>query len=184
MENIQYTTEKYRQDTKDQLRDIISDVVKKNTLNNKRLIDIEQSLRNVDRNANEIKKLSGQTQQALDKANEQYVFQRYLHKTLPVQLHLAICEALDFVLQDSTHLAPKLFQFEKHKIPELYSYTKLDGNGIDSLKCMNERLQSYLRYMHEMDQGCLFFKYGDDIHHDIPPEQYGEITAQKKAIYK
>lgn len=62
MENIQYTTEKYRQDTKDQLRDIISDVVKKNTLNNKRLIDIEQSLRNVDRNANEIKKLSGQTQ--------------------------------------------------------------------------------------------------------------------------
>lgn len=62
MENIQYTTEKYRQDTKDQLRDIISDVVKKNTLNNKRLVDIEQSLRNVDRNANEIKKLSGQTQ--------------------------------------------------------------------------------------------------------------------------
>ena len=72
MENIQYTTEKYRQDTKDQLRDIISDVVKKNTLNNKRLIDIEQSLRNVDRNKNEIKKLSGQTQQALDKANEQF----------------------------------------------------------------------------------------------------------------
>ena len=29
MEKIQYTTEKYRQDTKDQVRDIINDVVKK-----------------------------------------------------------------------------------------------------------------------------------------------------------
>ena len=61
MEKIQYTTEKYRQDTKDQLRDIISDVFKKQTLNNSRLIQIESNLKNVDRNAYEIKKLSGQT---------------------------------------------------------------------------------------------------------------------------
>lgn len=74
MDKIKYTTEKYRQETKDQLRDIIGDVVKKQTLNNKRLVEIEQSLRTVDRNANEIKKLSGQTQLALERANEQYVF--------------------------------------------------------------------------------------------------------------
>ena len=61
MEKIQYTTEKYRQDTKDQLRDIIGDVFKKQTLNNSRLIQIESNLKNVDRNAYEIKKLSGQT---------------------------------------------------------------------------------------------------------------------------
>ena len=75
-------------------------------LNNNRLIQIESNLKSVDRNSFEIKKLSGQTQEALEKVNEQYVLQRYLHKTLPVQLHVSICEALEFVLKDNTHLAP------------------------------------------------------------------------------
>lgn len=65
MEKIKYTTEKYRQETKDQLREIIDDVVKKQTLNNTRLVEIESKLKHVDRHGYEIRKLQGQTEQAL-----------------------------------------------------------------------------------------------------------------------
>lgn len=109
--------------------------------------------------------------------------ERYIHHTLPIQVHLQICEALDKVVASSTHLRPQLIAFEQAKNKEIFEYSQVDGNRMDSLKCINVRLLTFLRYMHEAEQGCFPFTYGVDVGHDVPFEAWEQVPPKTRLAY-
>ena len=92
----------------------------------------------------------------------------FMSTTLPVLIHLAVCQGLDQVL--GNEYKSKLLAFEKSKINELDSYIKTSAHS-SCIRLMHERLLTFMKFMKRHDQGCVPFTFGVDVYQDMPREE-------------
>ena len=83
---------------------------------------IDEDIQFLKRQAIKIDQMDSQIDQmnaCLNSAGQQG---KYLAKSLPMQIHMAICEAMERVIEPK--MLPELVQFEKEKIEEISKYNK------------------------------------------------------------
>ena len=88
----------------------------------------------------------------------------FCSQTLPLLIHLQICESLEKVV--GQEFSKKLADFEQSKLDEIDIYIKTKSNG-NCFKLMHERLMVLTKFYAENKKGVLNFKYGIDIHRSM-----------------
>ena len=88
----------------------------------------------------------------------------FASRTLPVMVHLAICEGLDKVV--GRDYKANLLAFENSKITELHDYITNRANT-KCIKIMHERLLTFTKFFESNGKGVLPFKFGLDVHKDM-----------------
>lgn len=84
----------------------------------------------------------------------------FISQTLPVYVHLAVCEGLDKVV--GREYRPELTEFERVKVTELDTYIK-HHSGPDCVKVMHDRLLVFLEFCKSHDAGVTPFALGPDL---------------------
>lgn len=92
----------------------------------------------------------------------------FASRTLPVMVHLAICEGLDKVVGQD--YKANLLAFENSKITELHDYITNRANT-KCIKIMHERLLTFTKFFESNGKGVLPFKFGVDVHRDMGSQE-------------
>jgi len=99
----------------------------------------------------------------------------FVSQTLPIMVHLAICEGLDKVV--GKDYKANLLEFENSKITELHDYIT-NRASTKCIKIMHERLLTFTKFFYANAKGVLPFKFGADVHKDLAPQ---ELTRMSQA---
>ena len=91
----------------------------------------------------------------------------FISKSLPVLIHLQICEAFENIV--GTEFRKQLIDFERFKVNELYPYVQTAS--IDCVRIMDERCQSFLKFFHKNDKGVIPCTFGEDIKPDLEGDE-------------
>lgn len=106
-----------------------------------------------------MKSLAGNVE---DLVSQQPVLQQhsaFLSETLPVLLHLTVCEALDRVVGADHKRA--VVDFERQKMDDLHEFLGQKG-GAKSVEAMIRRVEALAKLYHQQGQGVLPFVYAKD----------------------
>lgn len=97
----------------------------------------------------------------------------FVSQTLPIMVHLAICEGLDKVVGQD--YKTNLLAFEKSKTAELYDYIT-NRASTKCIKIMHERLLTFSKFFQANAKGVLPFTFGADVHKDLPPQELTRMS--------
>jgi hypothetical protein len=101
----------------------------------------------------------------------------FVSQTLPIMVHLAICEGLDKVV--GRDYKTNLLEFETSKITELHDYITNRANT-KCIKIMHERLLTFTKFFKANAKGVLPFTFGADVHKDMGQQ---ELTRMSQAHF-
>lgn len=90
-----------------------------------------------------------------------------LSKSLPVLIHMQICEALDSCMGHDYQ--DEIIQYERAKVKELHGYASVADPGC--IQALHLRLMSFLEFMFNKDRGCLTLAFGEDLRPNMMVEE-------------
>ena len=106
----------------------------------------------------------------------------FISKSLPILLHLQICEAIQEIT--GKEFQTELIEFERKKIKELDDYAKT--SDFSCISSMHQRLMMYSSRMAIMDKGVSKITFGVDIIPEMKEEEANffnkslEISIEKR----
>ena len=122
MENHRFMAEKIKEEHQTESRKIIKEVFDKFEKDNNRFGRFEIELRKLKQITTKFGVMERQVEECLLNNSSNVLTQNFVKKSLPILMHLQICEALDSVVGD--HFQMKLLKYEKNKNEVIYNYSQ------------------------------------------------------------
>lgn len=161
--------EKY---VKDSVDATIGDLFKRIKADEERYQDLQRRVKAQEKRDAAVKALSNNVDTLMADHSQAQSQAGLLSQSMPVLIHLHICEALSRVLDGKHDVS--LGTFEREKLHEIATYVTKHSSP-RCVKFMHERLLAFMKHYSAEDKGVLPFVYGRHVHKQMTPHELSYI---------